>query len=121
MRARHHAQAAVLGSGGRQSQPDRRDERLVHTFRDAILMPADERRALSELIKQARGLQEDVWANELFHAVEDARMSAQLPRPTEIEMRPIEARDAAAKRVARLLDLTAKMAHFVTRKNRDRV
>ncbi len=51
VRSRHHAQTAVLSRSLRQSQPDRRYERLLDAFRDAVLMPADERSALTELVK----------------------------------------------------------------------
>src|SRR5690349_6099740 len=121
MRTRHDAQATVLGGRRSQAEPDRGHVRVFQLFRDAVLMPADKRIAVAEFIKDARGLEQDVRTDELLHAVEHARMRGQLPGPAKIEMRPVEARDAAAERAARLLDLGAKTRDLIRREDGDRV
>src|SRR5687768_13838118 len=84
-------------------------------------MPADERRTVAEFIEQARRLQQDVWTNKLFHAIEHARVRAQVPRPLEEEVWSIQPGHAAAKRQARLFDRGAKVRDFSGRQNRDRM
>src|SRR6185369_10654050 len=84
-------------------------------------MPAHERVAFAKLVEQPRRLQHDVWSNKLFHAIDYTRMRAQLPRPTKIEVWPIETSDTAAQRGARLFNFAAKVAHLVRGQNRDRI
>ena len=49
---RHHAQTAVFYSRGCQPKPDRRNVRIFQSFRNAILVPPDERSASPVLVKQ---------------------------------------------------------------------
>src|SRR5262245_51839107 len=84
-------------------------------------MPAHKGIAFAKLIEQPGGLEHDVWADELLHAIENARMGAQIPGPTKIEVRTIEPRDASAQCRAGLVDFGAKVSHLVFRENRDRV
>ena len=121
MRSRHHAQTSVLGSRRRQPEPDGGHARFFELFSETVLMPADERIATAKLIEEARGLEHDVWSNKLFHAVEYARVGAELPGPAKVVVRLVETRDTTAERRSRLINFSAKIAHFIRRQNRDRI
>jgi len=114
-------QTSVFSSRWCQSKPDRGHVRVCKLFSQTILMPAHERIAAAELVEEARGLEHDVWSNELFHAVEHARVCAELPGPAKVVVWLVETRDTTTERRARLIDFGAKMAHFIRRQNRDRI
>lgn len=121
MRTRHDAQAAVLFSRRRKTKPDRRHVRIFDLLGKPVLMPADERVARGKLVEHSSRLQHDVWTNELFHAIEDARMSAERPGPTKIKMWSIEPGNATTERRACLFDFSAKMAHLGVAENGNRI
>src|SRR5215213_8350475 len=121
MRSRHNAQAAVLSRRGCKSKPDGGHVRGCKLLGEAILVPAHERVAAAEFVEQPRGFEHDVWSNELFHAVEYARVRAEVPGPAKVVVWLIETCDAAAERRAHLVDFGAKLAHLVPRENRDRI
>lgn len=66
MRPGHNAQTTVFYSRGCQPKPDRGNVSVFQSFRDAILVPPDERSAPAMLVKQPGRFEQDVGAEELF-------------------------------------------------------
>src|SRR6185503_1455925 len=121
VRSRHHAEASMLCSRWCQAEPNCGHARGLELFGETVLMPADERVATAKFVEQPRGLQHDVWSNKLFHAIEYARVRAELPGPAKVVVRLVQTRDTTTESRARLIDFGAKMAHLIRRENRDRV